>query len=345
MGQYWLQDLDEILRPGVGKGIKELVLIDGWETRSRSTGGLESINGLLDHHTASPESWNWDRDIEYITYTNPYAPSPVSQLYQDRTGRVAIIAAGAANHGGKGGAYPTSGTPYVGVNQANTHLIGKEMGNNGIGEPWPYEQIEASIVVDALICLAEKWGPGRVFAHKEYCGPGTSTPGRKIDPFGPWENHPSELWLPNSTWGDRQGTIDYYRHLVSIKMVELSKEINIMHGFVSRPDTIKPRILDTRGANDAYKLNAGVAATVAVPGGAGKAFAVVNLVAVHPESNGYLTAWAGGSMPVESKLNYAYNQTVANEVTIPLAEDGSFKLWSNNRTHVVIDLVGYYQKV
>jgi hypothetical protein len=129
-------------------------------------------------------------------------------------------------------------------------------------------------------------------------------------------------------------------------MVELSQEINIMNGFVLRPDNIPPRILDTRGPADnfdAYKVKAGTTFTVPVPGGAGKTCAIVNLASVHTEGQGFLTAWASGDKPNSSEMNPVPTSAVANEVTIPLAADGSFKLFSNVRTHIFIDLKGYYQ--
>src|SRR5678815_1113612 len=188
---------------------------------------------------------------------------------------------------------------YVSVDQANQTLIGNEMGNAGTGEVWPWKQIIASLTTDALICLAERRPPGSVFAHKEYCGPGTTQPGRKIDPFGPWENHPQRYWPDGSSWGGAQGNIDIYRSLVARKMAELSQEINVMEGFIPRPDDQKPRIFDTRGPADnfdAYKMKAGATTTVNVPRAAGKTRAVVNLVAVHEEGPGYFTAWASGAV-------------------------------------------------
>lgn len=346
MGQFWLHDLDEVLAPGVGHGIVELVPVQGHETRSNKNGGLSSINGILKHHTASPASWNWDRDIEYIAFTNQYAPSPICQIYHDRTGRVAIVADGQANHGGLGGAYKPGGPLYVSVDQANQVLIGNEMGNAGTGEVWPWKQIVASITTDALICRAERFDSGHVFAHKEYCGPGTTQPGRKIDPLGPWENHPQQYWPDGTSWGAMQGNIDIYRSLVAKKIAELSQEINIMEGFI--PYQGNPRILDSRGTPDnfdAYKMKAGVPVTVTVPGGAGMSRAVVNLTAVHGEGAGFFTAWANGSKPNSSELNWQNQQAIANEVTIALAPDGTFQLYPNVRVHVVVDLKGYFQQM
>ncbi|MET0786491.1 MAG: N-acetylmuramoyl-L-alanine amidase [Paenisporosarcina sp.] len=347
MGNHWLHNMPDILRQGVGKGITGLELVDNWETRARGSGGLDRINGLLNHHTASPASWDWYKDIEYIAYTNPYSPSPIAQLYHGRDGRVAIIAAGAANHGGSGGPYKPGGPTYVGVNRANYDLIGNEMGNNGTGEPWPWPQIMAAITTNALICLAYNWSSSFVFAHKEYCGPGTTTPGRKVDPFGPWENHPWGYWPAGSSWGPQQGSIDLFRSLVTVKMGELSQESPSMNAFVPRADEIAPRIMETRGTPgphyDQFKMNAEYVAKIPVPNGPGKSFAIVNITATEPETAGFFTAWGDGPRPKASCVNYAPGQTVANEVTVELAPDGTIQVYTSARTHLVIDLVGYYQ--
>ncbi len=347
MGRFWLHDMADVLRPGVGRGIVEVVEVHGWMTRSRGSGGMDSINGILKHHTASPASWDWEKDIQYLAFTNPYAPSPISNLYHGREGKVAIVAAGASNHGGLGGAYKPGGPIYVGVDRANQTLIGNEMGNAGTGEQWPWEQILASITTDALICLAERLPPGAVFAHKEYCGPGTTQAGRKIDPFGPWENHPLKWWPDGSSWGPGQGAITAYRTLVEKKMAELSQEINVMHGFIPRPETVPPRILDSRGPDgpnhDAYKVKPGAQFTVTVPQGAGKSHAIVNIVGVEANAPGFFQAWPGGPRPTSSELNFGVGAAIANEVTVELAPDGTFQMYSPVSVHVVIDLKGYYQ--
>lgn len=345
MGQFWLHDLDDILAVGVGRGIEELVPVHGHETRSRSSGGFDSINGILKHHTASPATWDWDKDIQYLAFTNPYAPSPISNIYHGRDGRVAIIADGASNHGGKGGAYKPGGPIFVQVDQANQTLIGDEMGNAGTGEVWPWKQIMASLTTDALICLAERWAPDRVFAHKEYCGPGTTQAGRKIDPLGPWQNHPQRYWPDGSSWGPGQGNLDIYRSLVARRMSEFEQEI-IVEGFTPRRADLDPRILDTRGpagpSHDVYKLAANTPATIMVPDGAGKKRAVINLKSTESEGGGFFTAWASGPKPSSSELNWPAGQTIAIEAMIELAPDGTFQLFSNVRTHVVIDLKGFF---
>lgn len=119
-----------------------------------------------------------------------------------------------------------------------------------------------------------------------------------------------------------------------------------MNAFVLRPENVPPRILDTRGPADnfdAYKVKAGTTFTVPVPGGAGKTCAIINIAAVHADSPGFFTVWASGEKPTSSEVNFPVGQAIANEVTVPLAADGSFKVFSNVRTHVFMDLKGYYQ--
>lgn len=225
MGSIWLHDLDEVLAPAVGDGIVDLILEPGWETASRGSGGLDSFDGWLWHHTVSGPASDGRNDVNYIRYYNPFAPSPICQLYLPRTGVAWITAAGACNHGGRGGPWrPGDSTPIVRRDMANRTLGGTEMANWGDGkEAWPWRQIRAAIECAARISIAEGWTEIKHhLAHKEYCGPGTSQAGRKIDPLGPWENHPDGLWPNNSSWGASQGEISLFRTLVAQRIAELS---------------------------------------------------------------------------------------------------------------------------
>lgn len=199
MGAVWLHDLADIAR-FVGLDVVEM---PGWHERARGSGGLDELRGVIWHHTASPPSWDGARDANYIAHA-PLAP--ISQAYLDRHGRCWIVAAGAANHAGKGGPLP-----WLPKDRANSLMAGVEMGNNGIGEVWPSVQVEASMLLAAGIHNGRgiPGGIERHIAHKEWCGPGTSTPGRKIDPFGEW------AYAGN--WGDKQGRIDWWRYLVDIR--------------------------------------------------------------------------------------------------------------------------------
>ena len=139
-----------------------------------------------------------------------------------------------------------------------------------------------------------------------------------------------------------------YPHIPTIieRVQAMTQGVNVMNAFVPRLPTTAPRILDTRGPVDnfdAFKVVAGDTFSVPVPGGQGKTHAIVNIAAVHADAGGFLTAWASGDRPLSSDLNFPANQAIANCLPVPLAADGSFKVYVNVRTHLFIDLKGYYQ--
>lgn len=105
------------------------------------------------------------------------------------------------------------------------------------------------------------------------------------------------------------------------------------------------RLVDTRGGSAAGKLNPGSEVTVSsLPANA--TGALLNVTATEPTDYGFLTvAPAGISRPGTSNLNFRPGQTVANHVTTPVSQDGSFDVWNaQGRTHVVVDLFGYFSK-
>jgi hypothetical protein len=223
MGNVWLRDLETLLRPFIGRGITGVRTIPGWETRARSTGGLEQVRGAVWHHTASGPRSDGANDANYIA-TGGGTP-PISQLYLDRTGTVWIIAAGAANHAGRGGPLaPGSPAPWLPKDDANRHTIGIEMGNAGTGEQWPRIQIEAAVTLGAILTRRFRYSLDRNIAHRDWCGPGTSTPGRKIDPSGPWENGPR--WPSSSTWGPFGTPLTLFQTLIARRIEEIELEAN-----------------------------------------------------------------------------------------------------------------------
>lgn len=77
-------------------------------------------------------------------------------------------------------------------------------------------------------------------------------------------------------------------------------------------------------------------------GSAGKIGATVNLTIVGATAPGFASAWASGPRPNTSKVNYGVGEAVANEVSVPLAADGSFKIFIHTPAHIIVDLVGYW---
>lgn len=171
MGAIWLRDLEVVLRAAGPPGA--LLTVSGWETRSRSTGGYDSLNGIVIHHDAGN---NDAASVNYQCYGDPDRPNAAFQV--GRKGEVWIMAAGACNTQGMGG--PMLGVP---INQGNQRLIGIEIGNNGIGEPYP--TVQQNTVLWLVRTLAAHYGPiygfgmNSVISHFEWA------PARKNDPAGP----------------------------------------------------------------------------------------------------------------------------------------------------------------
>lgn len=145
---------------------------DGWENRGRPYAFRPKA--IICHDTASNRHSGNFASESVVTYGRSDLPGPLCQFLLGRDGTVKIIAAGYANHAGYGG--PKIGIPE---NQANTYAYGIEAENDGLGEPWPKEQLNAYYqLCAALLDLMGTKDVSKVIGHKEWA------PRRKIDPTG-----------------------------------------------------------------------------------------------------------------------------------------------------------------
>ncbi|MER5637602.1 PKD domain-containing protein [Kitasatospora sp. NPDC002227] len=117
-------------------------------------------------------------------------------------------------------------------------------------------------------------------------------------------------------------------------------------GSGSRFDAVAPaRLLDTRKS---AAVGPDASTSIQVRGAAGvpaDATAVVlNLTSTGSDAGGFLTAYPSGTTrPGTSNLNFAAGQTVANQVVVPIGEDGKVSVYNRfGHTHVVADVFGYY---
>lgn len=177
----FLTDLADVLR-GAGLTVVEL---DGWQGRGRS-GNSPYADGrplcVMWHHTAS--AGNGASDADYCTFRSP--DRPLVNLVVGRDGVVYVCAAGPTNTNGKGGPLTFSrGT--VPADSMNTHAVGIEISNNGVGMPYPVAQIDACFAASLAVCAAYGLAPDDVAQHWDWA------PNRKIDPAtapaveGPWQ--------------------------------------------------------------------------------------------------------------------------------------------------------------
>ena len=118
---------------------------------------------------------------------------------------------------------------------------------------------------------------------------------------------------------------------------------------------IKPfRLVDTRGAagvtyggppfagGETRAFNVYSGGSAQVPAGAVGSLAL-NVTAVGPPGNGYLTVWpAGDPMPTASVVNYGPGTVVPNAVTVKVSAAGGFNVFAQRATNVVVDVMGYY---
>lgn len=109
----------------------DVVTIPGWHTRGSATFNPHGV--ILHHDASSVQSGEWGA-LKIIVNGRPGIPGPLSQFQLARTGRVALVACGRANHAGVGS------WPGIG---GNSTCWGIEAANNGVGEPWPDVQVAA----------------------------------------------------------------------------------------------------------------------------------------------------------------------------------------------------------
>lgn len=144
-----------------------------WQENKRPYGFYP--RAILCHHTASgSSSGNFGSEYTVVNGRPPSLPGPLCQFLLGRNGEVKIISNGYANHAGYGG--PAAGMPE---NAGNSYSWGIEAENNGLGEPWSREQMNAYYrLCAALMDYSNIKDVSRVIGHKEWA------PGRKPDPAG-----------------------------------------------------------------------------------------------------------------------------------------------------------------
>lgn len=138
-------------------------VVPGWETR-----GSASFNpkGAVSHWTAGPKKG--DRpSLRIVVEGRVGLPGPLCNVFLTRAGVAVVVAAGRANHAGKGGWRGLVG---------NSAVFGTEAESSGTGD-WTAAQRHAYPRVNAAFCDLGGFSPDMVCGHNEWATP----PGRKID--------------------------------------------------------------------------------------------------------------------------------------------------------------------
>ena len=184
MGDLYVPIADILRAAGCQVGVNDIN--EGWERRSRSSGGFDGQPLAVQwHHTASSASVN--SDLSYMINGSP--DEPVGNVLLDRAGVYWPVAGGAANTSGKGGPNSFSrGT--VPKDSGNTRLFSIEIANNGVGEAYTATQIDAAFRGSNALNAHFGNQPDDVVTHALGAGDGYTD--RKIDPattnmHGDWE--------------------------------------------------------------------------------------------------------------------------------------------------------------
>lgn len=143
--------------------------VPGWRNRGR--GDVGRIFGVICHHTVGRNTGNMP-SLNVLINGRPGLSGPLAQLGLARDGTYYVVAAGRANHAGRG--------KWKNITNGNSNFIGIEAENTGLAtDPWPDVQMDAYHRGVAAILKRIRRGAKFCAAHREYALPA----GRKPDPL------------------------------------------------------------------------------------------------------------------------------------------------------------------
>lgn len=138
--------------------------VPGWETRGSS---VFAPGGVTCHWTGGPRGTVGRPSLRVVVDGYAGLPGPLSHVYLARTGTAVIVAAGRANHAGRGGWRGLVG---------NSSVYGIEAESGGDND-WTPAMRDAYPVLAAALVRGLGRGAEWVHGHNEWADP----PGRKID--------------------------------------------------------------------------------------------------------------------------------------------------------------------
>jgi hypothetical protein len=133
-----------------------VVEVAGWRERGAAT---MDPRGSVHHHTAGARQGNAP-SLSVCIYGRSDLPGPLCHVFQARDNTCYVVAAGRANHAGRGSWQGLSG---------NSSVLGLEPENVGTpAEPWRPDQIDTSVRVHTAFARIGGYGAGMVAQHKEW---------------------------------------------------------------------------------------------------------------------------------------------------------------------------------
>ena len=180
---------------------------------------------------------------------------------------------------------------------------------------------------------------------------GTTRPDASNLNFTAGQNIPNTVIVPVGTGGKIQlfnGSTGTIQILADVAGYYLAGTPTAAGAFA----TVSPaRILDTRTNSGAPgPVPALGTITIQITGKSGipttgVAAIALNVTAVTPTANGYLTAWPNGTTrPDASNLNFTAGQNIPNTVIVPVGTGGKIQLFngSTGTIQILADVAGYY---
>lgn len=148
---------------------------NGWANRGRGNMS-SSVKGVVCHHTVGRPTGNMPT-LNVLIRGHGSLPGPLAQLGLGRDGTYYVIAAGRANHAGKGGWQGESGNSrFIGIEAENTGYAKDNPQKGHVADPWPAVQLDAykrgvaailsKLGQDASWCCGHKeWRPTKIDPH------------------------------------------------------------------------------------------------------------------------------------------------------------------------------------
>lgn len=326
MGSVWLGSLPDVLRES-GYPVN---VYPGWETRSRSSGGYDTLLGIQVHHTASSGRYPLN-EMRYMWETA--STKPIGAVYLEPNGTWTVGAAGATNTSGKGGPMVTSrGT--VPLDAGNRFLLAIEAANPGDGTPWPEAQQDS--YVKGCAALSRRYFGGILLVPGD-CGAHFEWTSRKVDPAGS-----SRYAAGANKWNMTKFRADV--------VGALAPPTTPNPPLPGAPDMFTPiqpfRNSDTRayggaglpaGVTHEFGLNPDIVPTNATA-------VAVNVAMLPAGAPGFLSLWPGpksNPRPNTSIIN-AEAGGAHNGAAIVGCPAGRINVFVSTQAHIVIDVTGYW---
>lgn len=142
-----------------------VVEVEGWLSRGYSGQELDSVKGVLCHHTAGPKGSN-KPSFDICKDGRSDLPGPLCHFLVGRDSTIYVMAGGLANHAGKGES----------PNHTNSVAVGIEVENDGVGEKWEEWLLDCYAKLCNELIKEYDLDVSEVLGHKEHA------PGRKSDP-------------------------------------------------------------------------------------------------------------------------------------------------------------------